>query len=60
MELQPNICLVIVLLGCKDMDSRWVETQKLAKWATQRISKIKTFTRCSVANQEILTKIKYL
>ena len=59
-EFEPGICLVVVLLGCKDMDSRWVETQKLGKWATQRISKIKMYSNCAVVNQEILQKIKYL
>jgi hypothetical protein len=25
------------------MDCRWLETQKLAKWATKRLAKIKSF-----------------
>lgn len=34
LELHPGIKVVVVLLGCKDMDSRWIETYRLAKWAT--------------------------
>ena len=46
-ELDPTAQLVIVLLGCKDMDCRWVETHKLAKWATNRLTKIKKFQKNS-------------
>lgn len=42
-ELDPNAQLVIVLLGCKDMDCRWIETFKLAKWATNRLTKIRNY-----------------
>ena len=37
--------IVIVLLACKDMDCRWLETYKLAKWATNRLIKIKLFEK---------------
>ena len=40
-ELDPAASLIIVLLSCKDMDCRWLETHKLAKWATDRLLKIK-------------------
>ena len=33
--------LIIVLLNCKSMDSRWLETYKLAKWASNRMKKIR-------------------
>ena len=35
--------LVVVLLNSKSMDARWIETWKLAKWATSRLNKIKKF-----------------
>ena len=43
LELQKGCQLVVVILGCKDMDCRWMETHKLAKWATYRIVKIRNF-----------------
>lgn len=43
LELEKGTQLVVVLLGCKDMDCRWMETFKLAKWATNRLQKIKHF-----------------
>ena len=42
-QLESNVSLIIVLLCCKDMDCRWIETHKLAKWATNRIKKIQNF-----------------
>lgn len=42
-ELQKGCPLVVVILQCKDMDCRWMETYKLAKWATHRILKIRHF-----------------
>ena len=42
-EFEAGIKLVIVLLSAKDMDCRWLETHKLGKWATKRLSQIKTF-----------------
>lgn len=42
-ELEPGVRLVVILLGCKDMDCRWLETLKLGKWATKRITRIKSF-----------------
>ena len=42
-ELEAGVRLVVILLGCKDMDCRWLETLKLAKWATKRITRIKSF-----------------
>jgi D-alanyl-D-alanine carboxypeptidase len=35
--------LVVVLLNCKNMDCRWLETFKLAKWAAKRMKRIKQF-----------------
>ena len=35
--------MIVVLLNCKNMDCRWLETHKLAKWAAKRMSKIKQF-----------------
>ena len=35
--------LVVCILCSKTMDSRWMETWKLAKWATSRLNKIKKF-----------------
>jgi D-alanyl-D-alanine carboxypeptidase len=42
-EFEAGIKLVIVLLCAKDMDCRWLETHKLGKWATKRLSQIKSF-----------------
>jgi len=42
-ELDNDLKFIIILLGCRDMDSRWLETHKLAKWAGRRLMKIKTF-----------------
>jgi D-alanyl-D-alanine carboxypeptidase len=36
--------LIVVLLNCKDMDCRWLETYKLAKWAAKRMRIIRNFT----------------
>ena len=33
--------LIVVLLCSNAMDIRWMETWKLAKWAAQRVAKIK-------------------
>jgi D-alanyl-D-alanine carboxypeptidase (penicillin-binding protein 5/6) len=33
--------LIVVLLNCKNMDCRWQETYKLAKWASKRMKKIR-------------------
>jgi hypothetical protein len=51
-----------VLLGCKDMDCRWIETIKLAKWATDRMVKIKNYqsTDLNSVDSKILERIKYL
>lgn len=42
-EFENDFKFIIILLGCRDMDSRWLETHKLAKWASKRLMKIKTF-----------------
>lgn len=39
-EIEPGLKLIVVLLSCKDMDARWTETYKIAKWATSRTKKI--------------------
>lgn len=61
-ELDPQAQFVIVLLGCKDMDCRWVETQKLAKWATHRIQKVRNFeqSQASTPDNRILERIRHL
>ena len=65
-EFEPGIKLVIVLLNAKDMDCRWLETHKLGRWATQRLSKIKTFKKSqsglnsSFDNRKLLNRIKHL
>ncbi len=53
---------MIVLLGCKDMDCRWVETQKLAKWATHRLIKVRNYEQqqASTPENRILERIKHL
>ena len=33
-----NCQLIIVLLACKNVESRWSETLKLAKWTRKRLS----------------------
>ena len=33
--------MIIILLNCKNMDCRWLETFKLAKWAAKRMRMIK-------------------
>ena len=38
-----NRPLIIVLLNSKNMDIRWPETWKLAKWAAQRLKRIRKF-----------------
>ena len=53
-EFEPQVKLVVILLGCKDMDSRWLETQKLAKWATKRINRIKSFQGAGENTSHIL------
>ena len=35
--------LVIVLLCCKSMEARFIETSKLAKWTIGRLKKIEKF-----------------
>ena len=35
--------LIVVLLCSNAMETRWMETWKLAKWAAQRVAKIKQF-----------------
>lgn len=35
--------LIVVLLNCKSLDARWVETHKLANWCAARMNKIKIF-----------------
>lgn len=35
--------LIIILLCCKSLDARWVETNKLANWSITRLKKIKKF-----------------
>ena len=42
-DFDPSAQLIIVILCSKDMDCRWPETIKLAKWATDRVLKIKQF-----------------
>lgn len=42
-ELDPCAQMIIMLLSCKDMECRWEETYKLAKWATHRLTKIRQF-----------------
>ena len=39
-HLSPNLPLVIVLLNCKDMESRWIETYRLAKYTTIRLERL--------------------
>jgi D-alanyl-D-alanine carboxypeptidase len=53
-EFEPQVKLVVILLGCKDMDSRWLETQKLAKWATKRINRIKSYQGAGENTSHIL------
>lgn len=36
--------LIIILLGCKSLEARWVETNKLAQWAVTRMKKIHKFS----------------
>ena len=56
--------IVIVLLACKDMDCRWLETYKLAKWATNRLVKIRKFGQENLGkdmtNTKLLERIKHL
>lgn len=56
--------IVIVLLACKDMDCRWLETYKLAKWATNRLIKIRKFGQENLGkdmtNTKLLERIKHL
>ena len=62
-ELETHASLIIVLLCSKDMDSRWLETSKLAKWATDRLIKIKQYKNsCEMPAQEnrILQRLKHL
>jgi D-alanyl-D-alanine carboxypeptidase (penicillin-binding protein 5/6) len=35
--------LIIVLLGCKSMEARWLETNKLANWTVSRLKKIEKY-----------------
>lgn len=35
--------IIIVLLCCKSLEARWVETNKLAHWSINRLKKIKKF-----------------
>jgi D-alanyl-D-alanine carboxypeptidase len=53
-ELDPAASIIIVLLCSKDMDCRWLETQKLAKWATDRLVKIRRFKDNSDCEDRIL------
>lgn len=61
-ELDPQASIIIVLLACKDMDCRWVETQKLAKWATHRIIKVRNFEQSNTSSPDnrILERIRHL
>ena len=62
-ELDPAASFVIVLLNSKDMDSRWLETQKLAKWATDRLVKIQKYKQSSeqtAPEARILQRLKHL
>jgi D-alanyl-D-alanine carboxypeptidase len=40
---REGLDLVIVLLCCKSLEARWVETNKLANWSIARLKKIKKF-----------------
>lgn len=51
-EMSPDCKLIIVLIACKDMDCRWIETLKLAKWATHRLCKIKQYSRAASLNND--------
>ena len=62
-ELDPAASIIIVLLCSKDMDSRWLETQKLAKWATDRLVKIRRYKEsldCQCPEDRILQRLKHL
>ena len=35
--------LVVVILNSKSMETRWIETMKLANWSISRLKKMKKF-----------------
>mmetsp|Transcript_21229 Transcript_21229/g.20380 ORF Transcript_21229/g.20380 Transcript_21229/m.20380 type:complete len:84 (+) Transcript_21229:1317-1568(+) len=50
---------IIVVLSCKSMEARWVETNKLANWTHQRLLKISNYNEADT-NARILNRIKHL
>ena len=42
--------LIIILLCCKSMEARWIETNKLSAWCISRLNKIKRFQLQQPAN----------
>jgi D-alanyl-D-alanine carboxypeptidase len=46
--------MIIVLLNCKNMDSRWSETQKLADWANKRLVRINQFKQEIKQNDKLI------
>ena len=35
--------MAVVILNCKSMEARWIETMKLANWTVKRFNKMKKF-----------------
>ena len=46
---RDGLFLIVVILGSKTMDQRWVEVKKLTKWAIARINKIDEITKRELA-----------
>jgi D-alanyl-D-alanine carboxypeptidase len=43
--IRDDYDLIIILLGCKSLEARWIETNKLANWAVTRMKKINKFAQ---------------
>lgn len=46
--------LIIVLLCCKSLEARWIETNKLANWSIARMSKMKSFQQQVMQNSILM------
>ncbi len=47
--------LIIILLNCKTVESRWIETNKLANWCIARMKRMKNFQNSQQQQQSLMS-----
>jgi serine-type D-Ala-D-Ala carboxypeptidase (penicillin-binding protein 5/6) len=57
---KDSIEVVVIVLSCCSMESRWYEVPKLIQWGLKKINKIKQSNLKSKLKQKILKNITYI